>query len=41
MIDFTLYPESISYNMTTGIIPEGATLEDPEDNTDDKPEETA
>lgn len=40
VINFTLYPESIFYSMTTGIIPEGATLEDPEDNKDDKPEDT-
>ena len=40
LIDFTLYPESITYSMTTGIFPEGVTLEGPEDNTDDKSKET-
>ena len=40
LIDFTLYPESITYSMTTGIFPEGVTLEGPEDNTDNKSEET-
>lgn len=40
LIDFTLYPESITYSMTTGIFPEGVTLEGPEDNIDDKSKET-
>lgn len=40
LIDFTLYPESITYSMTTGIFPKGVTFGDKEDNTDDKPEET-
>lgn len=39
VIDFTLYPESISYSMTTGIFPDGKSSADLEDNTDDKPEE--
>lgn len=39
LIDFTLYPESISYSMTTGIFPDGKSSDDLEDNTDDKPEE--
>ena len=40
LIDFNLYPESITYSMTTGIFPEGVTLEGSEDNTDDKSKET-
>lgn len=39
LIDFTLYPESITYGMTTGIFPDGTSSDDLEDNTDDKPEE--
>lgn len=35
VINFILYPESISYDMTTGFIPKDAILEDPEDNNED------
>jgi hypothetical protein len=34
-IRFTLYSKSISYDMTTGFIPEGVTLEDPKDGNED------
>lgn len=40
VIDFTLYPRSITYGMTTGIFPEGVTFGGSEDDTDDKSEET-
>lgn len=39
VIDFTLYSGRITYGMTTGIFPEGATLVGPKDNSEDKPEE--
>lgn len=38
VINFTLYPESISYSMTTGIIPEEAFIEDIEEDSDTKEE---
>lgn len=40
VINFTLYPESISYSMTTGIIPEGAVVKDFEEDSDTKPQDT-
>ena len=43
LIDFTLYPESISYSMTTGIFPDGKSSDDlkddQEDDTNNKAEE--
>lgn len=41
LINFTLYPESITYGMTTGIFPDGVTSDNLEDDTDDNSEETA
>lgn len=41
VINFTLYPESITYSMTTGIIPEEAFTEDIEEDSDTNPEEIA
>nr|DAK18243.1 MAG TPA: hypothetical protein [Caudoviricetes sp.] len=40
LISFKLYSESISWGMTTGIIPEGAVVKDFEEDSDVKPQDT-
>lgn len=40
LISFKLYSESISWEMTTGIIPEGAVVKDFEEDSDVKPQDT-
>ena len=40
LISFKLYSESISWGMTTGIIPEGAVVKDFEEDSDIKPQDT-
>ena len=40
LISFKLYSESISWGMTTGIIPEGAVVKDFEEDSDAKPQDT-
>lgn len=40
LISFKLYSESISWGMTTGIIPEGAVVKDFEEDSNVKPQDT-
>lgn len=40
LVSFKLYSESISWGMTTGIIPEGAVVKDFEEDSDVKPQDT-
>ena len=40
LISFKLYSESISWGITTGIIPEGAVVKDFEEDSDVKPQDT-